>query len=137
MDKMNVESEAGILCERVNNQKDHIEMLQKLIPPPDCVDCGSEMELDQDIGLYTCSCHDGCRCFQCAPCSYCLCSIDAQEFWAAGGIHAQGTDEWEENEKANAKALIETGPSAAAMAKPVTRMVIGCQGDYWDGVENL
>ena len=126
---------------RISNQANFISMLQKLVTPPDCADCTSEMVLDEETSLYTCDCHGGCLCSVSAPCNFCETTVDAGDYWE--NFHEikedlEAPDYWEQNRKATSKRLLEQGPSAAERAKPVTpKFVVTCQGDWWDGQENL
>jgi len=118
--------------------RDQIKLLEENFPPPIHEDCGCEMDLDSSgsAGIYYCgTCFEGrCTCFQCAPCSWCMHTIFADD-WMSGEIQVGETLE---KQKKVAASIKEAGPSAAEAAKPVTpKHVITCQGDYWDGVENL
>lgn len=119
----------------IKNLTDHNEMLQKLIPPPRCKDCQRDMKLNPGHLFYTCWCHNECSCVLRSPCSYCEVVVDAMEYWSNGKLG----DNWDTNPDTPPTAIrkVESGTSAAARAKPVTRFVVGCQSGAWDGLENL
>ena len=118
--------------------REYIKSLEALITPPDCRDCNSEMSLNAEQGHYYCTCLGGCTCHQSAPCSHCMQFVDLGDWVDNRCDYQEATGDDEENQRTNARALLESGPSAVATAEPVTpRYVIACQGDSWDGVENL
>lgn len=122
----------------IESQSKYIRALELLVPAPDCGDCNCEMSLDQEEGRYYCDCAGGCTCFQSAPCSHCMQLVDLGDWIENYASYNEPDNEREENQKINAHALRESGPSAVMTAKPVTaKLTIACQGDYWDGIENL
>lgn len=132
------------LKERIKELANENGVLRSQFPGPDCKDCGIEMDLENhgNQDFYACgTCYDGggCTCFQVAPCSWCEHVIDAD--WYLFDPDAselrEKEDIFEENERLTASRLCEQGPSAAQAAKPVSKLVITCQGDWSPWEENL
>ena len=125
--------------------------IRKAFPGPECECCSCEMEIDVDEAWYSCTeCYpQGCSCsaMTVQPCGYCEQVRPAWDHMMSGDarIRMRAVDNQRrheelvvsENVKSVARGMRELGPSAVAKAKPVTKLVIGCQGDYWDGAENL
>jgi len=87
--------------------------------------------------FYVCDCHEGgCTCFQGhAPCSWCMHIIIADDWMLEHSSEHRSEKRAERNQAAHLAR--EQGPSAAAEAKPVSKLVITCQGDWSPWEENL
>lgn len=134
-----IPGEVDALKDTIRRIDARYEALRQAFPPPKCGNCSSEMSLENhgNMDFYVCDCHrGGCTCFQGhAPCSWCMHIVIADDWMLEHS--AEERCEWEENHKATAGRLCEEGPSAAAAAKPVTKLVITCQGDWSPWEENL
>jgi len=120
--------------ESVEKQADFITALFRIVPAPDCTDCYSEMTLNEEVMLYLCTCHGGCNCDDVFPCPHCMVGRDAHNWVETYCEIREETDGYTDNACAGGQA---SGPSAAMAAKPVTKLIIGCQSNVWDGLENL
>ena len=129
--------------ERNKRLSDENKLLRENFPGPECESCECEMELTDNKNYYYCSnCFEGgCTCFNCAPCSYCMHTLDA-DVWMFGEVEEHSSSKGAKADRnketlAAARIRCEQGPSAADSAKPVTKLVITCQGDWSPWQENL
>jgi hypothetical protein len=117
-----------------------IQNLKAAFPPPECEDCSCEMSFEnhgnQDFYICTDCYEGGCTCFQGhAPCSWCMHIIIADDWMLEHSSEHRAKKRAEKNHFEHLTR--EEGPSAAAAAKPVTKLIITCQGDWSPWEENL
>lgn len=135
-----VPGEVDLLKETITCIDARYEALRQAFPPPECEDCTCEMSMENhgNQDFYVCGyCFEGtgCSCFQSAPCGWCEHIIIADDWMLEHSSEYRAEKRAEKNQ---AKHLArENGPSASAAAKPVTKLIIGCQGDWSPWGENL
>jgi hypothetical protein len=130
------------------------QQLREAFPGPECEDCSCEMSLEnhgnQDFYVCECYAHAGCSChLGHAPCPWCTHIIIADDWMLEHSSEYRSEkraeknqmdfqeDIYEENKRLTAARACEQGPSAVAAAKPVTKLIITCQGDWSPWEENL